>query len=293
MSILQDVRAPENRAARMCFSAAAATLLLSTVATVAGPLGAQEAECDVSFDFENVQLQNNATGDVAGPFDIEIEAGTYTVTVVTSDNHDVVSGGLQLNERVHLVTDSGYRSAATDDIPADVNEVTTVFTGQTIDASTSLTIEHAGLGGINSLFVDSVNFTSETPGPCGATIEIVPLPVCEFPEDDAVIDGFGYENGASCEVPEVITETVQVFESTNPTVTETVVEVLSIPACEFPEDDAVIDGFGYENGASCEVPEVITETVQVFESANPTRTCLLYTSPSPRDQRGSRMPSSA
>ena len=29
------------------------------------------------------------------------------------------------------------------------------------------------------------------------------------------------------------------------------------------------------------------------KGAQPTNTCLLYTSPSPRDQRGSRMPSSA
>ena len=32
---------------------------------------------------------------------------------------------------------------------------------------------------------------------------------------------------------------------------------------------------------------------RVIESYVPYRTCLLYTSPSPRDQRGSRMPSSA
>ena len=52
--------------------------------------------------------------------------------------------------------------------------------------------------------------------------------------------------------------------------------------------------------------ETLNETI-VFESRNPfsfeevitnldnqeTQTCLLYTSPSPRDQRGSRMPSSA
>ena len=30
-----------------------------------------------------------------------------------------------------------------------------------------------------------------------------------------------------------------------------------------------------------------------YEAGNPNHSCLLYTSPSPRDQRGSRMPSSA
>ena len=33
--------------------------------------------------------------------------------------------------------------------------------------------------------------------------------------------------------------------------------------------------------------------VNIWEQAPLTTTCLLYTSPSPRDQRGSRMPSSA
>ena len=33
--------------------------------------------------------------------------------------------------------------------------------------------------------------------------------------------------------------------------------------------------------------------ITVFRSPQPLNTCLLYTSPSPRDQRGSRMPSSA
>ena len=35
------------------------------------------------------------------------------------------------------------------------------------------------------------------------------------------------------------------------------------------------------------------QTRNVQQSFNESRTCLLYTSPSPRDQRGSRMPSSA
>ena len=38
----------------------------------------------------------------------------------------------------------------------------------------------------------------------------------------------------------------------------------------------------------------INDAVPVtFEDSTTTKTCLLYTSPSPRDQRGSRMPSSA
>ena len=42
-----------------------------------------------------------------------------------------------------------------------------------------------------------------------------------------------------------------------------------------------------------EVPHVIQKQPRTEEAANDFYACLLYTSPSPRDQRGSRMPSSA
>ena len=43
-------------------------------------------------------------------------------------------------------------------------------------------------------------------------------------------------------------------------------------------------------GALVDCPQALT---QLSKAIGSTRTCLLYTSPSPRDQRGSRMPSSA
>ena len=39
--------------------------------------------------------------------------------------------------------------------------------------------------------------------------------------------------------------------------------------------------------------EVSTGDIWLDKTNNQTKICLLYTSPSPRDQRGSRMPSSA
>ena len=39
--------------------------------------------------------------------------------------------------------------------------------------------------------------------------------------------------------------------------------------------------------------EKVREDAEIGHFFNSTITCLLYTSPSPRDQRGSRMPSSA
>ena len=51
-----------------------------------------------------------------------------------------------------------------------------------------------------------------------------------------------------------------------------------------------------DNAASSQKPMEVLEGIKQFESndySNVHRGCLLYTSPSPRDQRGSRMPSSA
>ena len=45
----------------------------------------------------------------------------------------------------------------------------------------------------------------------------------------------------------------------------------------------------------CSSPEIVTQAVRVLDkiAARHGHTCLLYTSPSPRDQSTSRMPSSA
>ena len=42
-----------------------------------------------------------------------------------------------------------------------------------------------------------------------------------------------------------------------------------------------------------DLEEMVALTLEAVEAVDLTTTCLLYTSPSPRDQRGSRMPSSA
>ena len=62
------------------------------------------------------------------------------------------------------------------------------------------------------------------------------------------------------------------------------------------DDDDTLDSTDEDdsgnNIAAGEVVETTTTTAAPTTAA-PTTTCLLYTSPSPRDQRGSRMPSSA
>ena len=56
---------------------------------------------------------------------------------------------------------------------------------------------------------------------------------------------------------------------------------------------AVVDGGAGGCGCSYTVMRTVRRTVYEQQQVQRTRTCLLYTSPSPRDRQKSRMPSSA
>ena len=146
----------------MFFSSAAVMLLLSTVGIAAGPLGAEES-CTLSVDFGDARLLNNGIDDAAGPFAAELAAGTYTITIVSEDFHSTQVGvGTQSAEQFHILTDSGYRSPATNDIADDSDTVTTVFTGQAIDDTTSISLVHALIGdSVNSVSPISACFEAE------------------------------------------------------------------------------------------------------------------------------------
>ena len=123
---------------------------------------------------------NDGLNETAGPFEVDIEAGTYDIIVQSFDTHDVQSEigiGTQPEEQFHIVLDSGYRSPATNDIPDDVNTATTVFRGQTVEASSTLTLEHLDVGGINSVFPLSVCFVEADEAPATPGVE------CETHED--------------------------------------------------------------------------------------------------------------
>ena len=103
-------------------------------------------------------------------------------------------------------------------------------------------------------------------------------------------------------------QTIQFFDTTNAFVvtapgeyciTTKVFDVLHIPQEEIDSmqlgvtqlpfvESFLISGGGYLCGSLSSV-----STCVVVEACDLLDTCLLYTSPSPRDQRGSRMPSSA
>ena len=58
--------------------------------------------------------------------------------------------------------------------------------------------------------------------------------------------------------------------------------------------DSQLDNYWKENGGKEEEKkDEKEEKKEGEEKKDETKDCLLYTSPSPRDQRGSRMPSSA
>ena len=185
MSVLHHMRASENRLARMFFSAAAGTLLLSTVATVAGPLGAQ-GECALELGFEGTRLLNDDVHNIAGPFDIDLAAGTYDITVISHDNHDTQVGvGTQPEESFYFTLDSGYISGVTNDIPDDQNTAVSSFTGQVIGDSSSITLHHiSNADGINSLSPQSICFTSTNP-------TAPPAVTAETPAEEPAVEVLG------------------------------------------------------------------------------------------------------
>ncbi len=151
------------------------------------PAGAQSGCGDYSYGFEGTRLLNDGISNSSGPFEIDLPAGTYTVTLVAHDHHstqpDVPS---QANEQYQVVLDSGYVSPASTDIPDDADTTTTVFTGQVIGQSNAISVQHIGAPGINSVNVVCVGFTVEA-----ALVEPVPPLVAEpapadTPEEPAV-----------------------------------------------------------------------------------------------------------
>ena len=154
--------------------------------------------------------------------------------------------------------------------------------------------------------------------------------ICSSDDSDPDGDGFGFENNQSCIVDsDAGTDPTDPEGQTpaDPTPAGQTPEI-SAPAttpdfaiCSSSDSDPDGDGFGFENNQSCivdsdagtdptdpagQTPAEPAPAVPTPEVSAPAATpefaicsssdsdpCLLYTSPSPRDQRGSRMPSSA
>ena len=309
----------------MSFATAAAALLLSAVAATI-PAGAQ-SECSVELTFdETAHLLNNGVDDTAGPFDVDLEAGTYTIVVVSTDDHDVQVGiAEQPEEQFYLVLDSGYRSPATNDVPADANTVTTVFTNQTIDASSSLVLEHVRQGNVNSVFPSSVCFIQES----AATPDVAPAVDCNAANDGAPGDGAGDDaaedvaagdadadadaaNAGDAEAAAAAGDDGADAVASEDCDTEEAVETVEESTCNAPGETADADAADVAaadadadadaanagdadaaaNAGDDGADAVASEDCDTEEEST-CDACLLYTSPSPRDGLLSRMPSSA
>lgn len=162
MTQRSTVTTPRRRGRAMWSTALFALLLTSLSA--GGTLGAQTGCGTYSFDFDGTRLLNDGVSNRAGPFDIELPAGTYTITLIADDHHDTQVGvGPQPGEQFHVILDSGYVSGDSIDIPDDENTTTTTFTNQVIGDSTQITVEHGGMPGINSVSPVCVGFTPSEP----------------------------------------------------------------------------------------------------------------------------------
>ena len=166
--------------------AAAALIALGTVLLPVAPAAAATSCGEYSYGFEGTRLLNDGISDSAGPFAIDLPAGTYTVTLVSSDHHSTqTTSQSQLAEQYVVVLDSGYVSPPSADIPDSVDSVTTTHVGQVIDASSAISVRHLGLPGINSVNVLCVGFTTE------ASADDAADDATEEAEDDASSESDG------------------------------------------------------------------------------------------------------
>ena len=186
MTTLTSKRCPRQVIGAILTAMAVVLLATGTFTFLSAPAGAASECGDYSYGFAGTRLINDGISTSAGPFAIDLPAGTYTVTLVSNDHHDTqINAETQPGETYHVVLNSGYVSPASTDIPDDLNDMTTTFTNQKIEASTTISVKHSGVPGINSVNVLCIGFTpeaaiapiSETPVP----EEPVKLPVVDTP----------------------------------------------------------------------------------------------------------------
>ena len=135
-----------------------------SLATSVIAAGATMSCGEYSFGFEGTRLLNDGISNSAGPFAIDLPAGTYDVVMQSHDAHDEHPGqDDQTAEQWYFVLDSGYQSPLTEDVPDDSNTSVTVVEGQEIASTSSITLHHRGEGSINSVDVVCVGFTAVAP----------------------------------------------------------------------------------------------------------------------------------
>jgi LPXTG-motif cell wall-anchored protein len=173
----------------------AALFMAVLIPALSATAGASAGCGQHSYGFTGTRLLNDGISDMAGPYSIDLPAGTYAVTLVAHDHHDAQVGvPTQPGEQYVVVLDSGYTSPPSTDIADDATVTTTIFPGQVIGASTSITVRHGGVPGINSVDVVCVGFTPEADsdavieGPSIPADDVPAQPDIEAPAEEPVQD---------------------------------------------------------------------------------------------------------
>lgn len=169
-------------------ASSAALLLLAAglVVASAGAIGASVDGCgEYSFGFTGTRLIHDGTSDSAGPFSIDLPAGTYDITMWSGDNHPTADYQVeQTNEQWYFLLDNGYQSPPTIDIPANGTATTTAVSQVSLEAATAISVHHIGIGGVNSVNVECVGFTPSviaTPTTVPTEVEVAGPPATTTP----------------------------------------------------------------------------------------------------------------
>lgn len=138
------------------------TVVLGLVLTLSVQHAGSQTSCgEYSFGFTGTRLINDGISNSAGPFTIDLPAGTYDIMMVSNDNHPTADYQTdQTAEQWFFQLSNGYTSPFTDDIPNDAEDVTNTVKAVALDAANSISVHHRGEGGVNSVNVICVGFTT-------------------------------------------------------------------------------------------------------------------------------------
>ncbi len=135
------------------------TLVLGTLTLLPTAAGAQDGCGTHSFGLAGTRLLNDGISDSAGPFAIDLPAGTYDVTLVSHDFHSEQPDPTQTEEQWYVQLDGAWNSPITPDLADDQDHASVTFPALTVPAATQIAVHHRGVGGVNSIDVVCVGFS--------------------------------------------------------------------------------------------------------------------------------------
>lgn len=205
-------------------------IIAGTVLVTAPALSASDGGCGTySYGFTGTRLINDGISTSAGPFAIDLPAGTYDITMMSNENHPYPTYQTeQTQEQWFFVLDNGYVSPPTDDVPNDSEHVVTQVGEVELEAATAISVQHLGEGGLNSVNVECIGFTP-------SEVSVLPPATTEAP---AVA-------GPATTAPGVATTTTTIHVDVAPVATvapATTVQPEVLAAVQTPEPQLAVTG---------------------------------------------------